>query len=313
MKLRIRKPKDSSDQQDPEKAKAGGKPKGLEVGKFEVSEDKLKFFVAKGFGKKQWVVAREIPVAEVESINGEGNELTVTSKGVAEAFHTKDKTGSFATFVEQVNAMLETQRSGQQKTAETNQKTTQRKVELIAVIEKAVRIVDLSFDVLIGLQDKRIDWQQIETSASGLGESLNFTAQTLPPLNLEYVKIGSAAKAQTPKDTSNEAFNLLKTAYRYFDNLNPEDDVKENQPNFQTTKNLVLAYFLVNDLLLGRFVGDKDNTREIHELDVALQRLAEANFIVNLEVLKGSLNLEDEKQAVIEGTRAVFKEQLKYL
>src|SRR5208283_1362316 len=236
-----------------------------------------------------------------------------TSKGVAEAFHTKDKTGSFATFIEQVNAMLETQRSGQQKTAETNQKTTQRKVELIAVIEKAVRIVDLSFDVLIGLQDKRIDWQQIETSASGLGESLNFTAQTLPPLNLEYVKIGSAAKAQTPKDASNEAFNLLKTAYRYFDNLNPEDDVKENQPNFQTTKNLVLAYFLVNDLLLGRFVGDKDNTREIHELDVALQSLAEANFIVNLEVLKGSLNLEDEKQAVIEGTRAVFKEQLKYL
>ncbi|MGA2524955.1 MAG: hypothetical protein ABSF65_12510, partial [Candidatus Bathyarchaeia archaeon] len=217
MKLRIRKPKDSSDQQEPEKAKAGGKPKGLEVGKFEVSEDKLKFFVAKGFGKKQWVVARVIPVAEVESINGEGNELTVTSKGVAEAFHTKDKTGSFATFVEQVNAMLETQRSGQQKVAETNQKTTQRKVELIAVIEKAVRIVDLSFDVLIGLQDKRIDWQQIETSASGLGESLNFTAQTLPPLNLEYVKIGSAAKAQTPKDTSNEAFNLLKTAYRYFD------------------------------------------------------------------------------------------------
>jgi hypothetical protein len=95
--------------------------------------------------------------------------------------------------------------------------------------------------------------------------------------------------------------------------LNPEDDVKENQPNFQTTKNLVLAYFLVNDLLLGRFVGDKDNTREIHELDVALQSLAEANFIVNLEVLKGSLNLEDEKQVVIEGTRAVFKEQLKYL
>ncbi|MGA3112570.1 MAG: hypothetical protein ABSE15_11200 [Candidatus Bathyarchaeia archaeon] len=313
MKLRKKKPQTSSDQPEPEKKKAEGKPKGLEVGKFEVSEDKMKFLVAKGFGKKQWVVAREIPIVEVENIEGVDNELTVTSKGVAESFHTRDKTGSFTTLVEQVNALLEVQRVGQQKRVETNQKSTQRRAELLVVIEKAVRIVDLSFDLLIGLQDKRINWQQIETSAGGFDENLNFTGQTLPPLNLEYGKISSAAKAQMPKDASNEAFNILKTAYRYFDNLKPEDDVKENPPNFQTTKTLVLAYFLLNDLLLGRFVDDKNNTREIHELDVALQSLAEANFLVNVEVLKGSLNLEDEKQAVIEGARAVFKEQLKYL
>ncbi|MGA2682887.1 MAG: hypothetical protein ABSF44_13935 [Candidatus Bathyarchaeia archaeon] len=313
MKLRRKKPEDSSDQQAPHKEKSKGKPKGLEVGKFEVSEDKIKFFVAKGLSKKQWVIAREIPVAEVEHIESVDNELTVTSKGIVDSFHTKDKTGSFTGLVEQVNAMLEEQHISQEKTSQANERTTQRRTELLSVIDRTVHTVDLSFDVLIGLQDKRINWQQIENSAKGFSENLNFTGQTLPPLSLEYTKITSAARAQVPKDASNGAFNILKATYRYFDGLKPEEDIMENSPNFQTTKNLVLAYFLLNDLLLGRFVGDENNAREIHELDVALQSLAEANFIINAEALKGSISLEDEKQTVIDGARAVFKEQLKYL
>jgi lipopolysaccharide export system protein LptA len=70
---------------------------------------------------------------------------------------------------------------------------------------------------------------------------------------------------------------------------------------------------LLNDLLLGRFVGDKDNRREVIELEAALQNLAAANFKVDVEALKGSLDLEAEKQAVIEDSRALFKEQLKQL
>ncbi len=47
MKLRRKKPEDSSSQQEPQKKKLKGKSKG-----FEVSEDKMKFFIAKGVGKK---------------------------------------------------------------------------------------------------------------------------------------------------------------------------------------------------------------------------------------------------------------------
>ena len=52
MKLRREKPEDSSSLQEPQGKKAKGKPRGLEVGKFEVSEDKMKFIVAEGLGKK---------------------------------------------------------------------------------------------------------------------------------------------------------------------------------------------------------------------------------------------------------------------
>jgi hypothetical protein len=310
MKLRRKQSEESSNQQKPRKKK----PKGLEVGKFEVSDNAVKFFAAKGFGKKQWVTVREIPVLEIEHIENMDNELRITWKGVAvpESFFTQEKGDSFSKLVEQINGILEDQR----KTVETNEKTALRRSELLEVINASIGIVDLSFDVLIGLQDKRINWQQLEAFSNGFGENLNFTGQTLPPLNLDFSKIVSAVKTQEPNEASKEAFNILKATYEYFNGLNPDEDIKENPPNFQTVKMLISAYFLLNDLLLGKFVGDKENSRETGELETALQNLAEANFKVDVEELKRSIDnisLEGDKQTLIEDARAAFKEPLKQL
>ena len=308
MKLKRNRSEDSSDQQKPRKKK----PKGLEVGKFEVSDNTAKFYAAKGLGKKQWIVVREIPVLEIEHIENLDNELSITWKGVTDSFFTKEKTDSFSKLVEQINGILEDQR----KTAETNEKTALRKSELLRVINASIGIVDLSFDVLIGLQDKRINWQQLEAYSNGFGENLNFTGQTVPPLNLDFSKIASAVKTQVPNEASKEAFNVLKATYEYINGLNPDEDIKENPPNFQTAKTLILAYFLLNDLLLGKFVGDKENGIETGELETALQNLAEANFKVDVDGLKSNIdkiNLEGDKQTLIEDARAIFKEQLKQL
>ena len=308
MKLRRKRSKDSSDQQEPQKKK----PKGLEVGKFEVSDNTVKFFAAKGFGKKQWVTVREIPVLEIEHIENLGNELTVTWKGGTDSFFTKEKGDSFSKLVEQIKGILENQR----KTVETNEKAAQRRRELLEVIKSSINIVDLSFDVLIGLQDKRINWQQLEAYSNGFSENLNFTGQTLPPLNLDFSKIASAVKTQVPNEASKEAFHILKTTYEYFNGLKPDEDVKENPPSFQTAKTLILAYFLLNDLLLGKFVGDKESGIETSELETALQNLAEANFKVDVEEVKRSIDKispEGNKQSIVEDNRAIFKEQLKQL
>ena len=310
MKLRRNKSEDSSDQQKTQKKK----PKGLQIDKFEVSDNTVKFFAAKGFGKKQWILVREIPVLEIQHIENMGNELSVTWKGAAapESFFTKEKVDSFSKLVEQINGILDDQR----KTVETNEKTALRRSELLRVTNASISIVDLSFDALIGLQDKRINWQQIEAYSNGFIDNLNFTGQTLPPLNLDFSKIAPAVKTQMPNEASKEAFNILKATYEYFNGLNLDEDIKENPPNFQTAKTLILAYFLLNDLLLGKFVGDKENSREISELETALQNLAEVNFKVDVEELKGNIDkisLQSDKQTIIEDTRAIFKEQLKQL
>jgi hypothetical protein len=305
MKLRRSKPEDEAEQQEK-------KPKGLEVSKFEIVDNAAKFYTAKGLTKKQWVVVREIPLADIEHVEKFGNELTVTWKGVNDSFFTKEKIDLFGGLQEQVDALHETQ----QKTAEVNGRATLRRSELLEVINSAVSVVDLLFDALIGLQEKRINWTQMETFSSGFTEKLNFNGQTLPPLNLDYSKIDAAVKTQVPKDASKEALDILKKTYEYFNGLNPEEDIKETAPSFETAKTLISAYLMLNDLLLGKAVGEKDNQKETSALQAELQRLAEAKFTVDFEDVKRSIeefNLAENKQNPIDNSRAIFKEQLKKL
>jgi copper chaperone CopZ len=137
----------------------------------------------------------------------------------------------------------------------------------------------------------------------------------MPPLNLDFSKISSVIKSQIPKETSNEAFSILKALYGYFNGLNLDEDIKENHPNFRDVKAVILAYFILNDVFLGKVVGDKEITEEVSQLEGVLQNLAgETNFKVNVDELKGNIDkmgLDSDKEKVIERSRKIFKEQLK--
>jgi len=204
-----------------------------------------------------------------------------------------------------------------QELSENNGKAALRGNELLGVINASIGIVDLSFDVLIGLQKKRINWQLLEGYSNSFGENLNLTGQSMPPLNLDFSKIFSAIKRQIPRETANEAYTILETVYGYFNGLSLDDDIKESLPNFQDTKAVVLAYFMLNDFLFGKVVGDNENREEKAQLETVLQDLADkSNFKVNVEELRGSMDkncLESDMESVIEDSRGIFKEQLKSL
>ena len=282
----------------------------VEVNKVEIADNALKFFVAKGRRKKQWVIVKEIPVYEIEHIESFGNHLSVTWKGVTSSFFFKNKNESFGKLADDVNGILEEQR----KALVNNEKVALRRNELLGVINASIGVVDLSFDVLLGLQEKRINWQLLEGYSNDFGERLSFTGQTLPPFNLEFSRINSAIKSQIAKDTSKEALNILEAMYRYFNSLSLDDDFKESRPNFQIAKDVVLAYFMLNDLLLGMVVGDKENKEENSQFEIVLQNLAaEANFKVDTDELKGLINkigLDGDKGSVIKSSRGIFKEYL---
>ena len=103
--------------------------------------------------------------------------------------------------------------------------------------------------------------------------------------------------------------------YGYFNGLNLDDDLKENHPNFQDAKAVISAYFMLNDLLLGKVVGDKKNKEEISELESVLLNLAaETNFKVNIDELKSTINkidVDSNRESIIERSREIFKQQLK--
>jgi hypothetical protein len=289
------------------------KPKGLAVTKFELADNTVKFFVAKGVRKKRWVVVKEIPVYEIAGIEHFGNELSVTWKGVTDLFFMKKNAESFGKLCDEVKGMLEEQR----KTLENSEKDSLRRSDLTGVINASIGIVDLSFDILMGLQEKRVNWKRLEGYSSGLGEKLSFNGQTMAPLNVDFSKISLTIKKQVAKEASREAYGILKLIYGYFDGLSLYDDLKEACPNFQNARGVILAYYTLNDMLLGRVVGEKDNKKESLSLETVLQSLAnETNVKVNAEELKGSIDrmgVESDRESVIEDARAIFKEQLKLL
>lgn len=137
-----------------------------------------------------------------------------------------------------------------------------RRTELLEVVKVSIGLIELSFDILIGLQEKRINWVQLEKYSENFGLNLNFTLQTMPSLNLDFLKISSAINSQNLHKTSKEAYNILKTIFDYFNGLSDDDDFKESVPNFQSARAIILAYNILNDLLLGKLVGDKEDKRE---------------------------------------------------
>jgi hypothetical protein len=280
------------------------------VSEYELSNGTLRFFDVKGLLKKKWTLVKEIPVYEITSIESYWNELSVTWNGVTNLFFRKDSFESFSDLRQKILVLLEERR----KTLEFDEKASLRKTDLISIIGASIDIVDLSFDILIGLQEKRVDWKRLEVYSSSLAENLNFPLQTLVPFMLDFQKISSAVNKQVPKETSKEVYRILKSAYGYFDSLKPEDDLKETHPNFQDAKAIINAYYTLNDLLLGKVVGEKDNKKEKHQLESVLQILVNnTNFKVGIEELKIGIDKvisENDLESIIEDVRAIFREKI---
>src|SRR5665647_216567 len=198
-----------------------------------------------------------------------------------------------------------------------DEQVTLRRTELLELVKVSIGLIELSFDILISLQEKRVNWVRLEQYSKDFGPNKNFTLQTMPPLNLDFLKISSAINSQNLQKTSKETYNILKTIFEYFNDLSIDDDFKDSIPNFQSAKAIILAYYTLNDLLLGKLVGDKENKKESHQLESALEILSNnTSFKVNIEELRvniENLTPDNDLEGVIDNARGIFKEQLKQI
>ena len=291
--------------------KTNPKPKGLTITKYDLSDNVVKFFATQGFLKKASVILKEIPILEIKNIESFGNELNATWKGIVYSFVFKQKSESFRPLQDQIQGLLEEQ----QHTIESNEKFNLRNSSLTGTINTSIGIVDICFDILIRLHEKRVDWTLLESYANSLGDSLNLKAQTLPPFNLNFAKVSAAIKKQVPQETAKEVYNILKSIYAYFEGLKPDDDLKENSLRLQNANAVILAYYTLNDLLLGKVIGETDIIKESLALKSVLLGLAnQSNVKVNFDELNeslGRLDFKADSENVVEHTRAIFKEPLK--
>jgi hypothetical protein len=282
------------------------------INKVEIINDTLKFSVTKGLISKRWIVVKEIPVLEITRIENFGKELTVAQTDATETFFMKGKAETLGEIRDSINKLLE-----QRKSQASNEISDQERNELLGVISASISVVDSLFDVLIALQEKRINWQHVENRASSLVENHGYSGQTIPPLNLDFARISSSIKKQLPRETSKEAYNILKTVYTYFNGLNVGDELKESHLNSQNAKTLILAYYTLNDLFLGSAVGDKENKKEKSHLELVLQNLAnEIDFKINVDEVTVNIDkmgVESDRESVILASRELFKQQMEQL
>jgi hypothetical protein len=298
-------PDQAATQEAPKKQKKR-KPTGQKVGKYEVAEDKIKFYAAKGMFKKRWVVVKEFPVFEVSEPECVGNWLRFKWKDESYSFILPKKTDSFAKLYEQIQAKFEEQ----QKKRVQNEKAALRKTELLAALNAVLPVVDTSFNILLALHQKRVDWTMLEGYTQAWGAPLSFRAVSLPPLDLDYAKAVTAVKCEAAKETSKETLNILKVVHGYFTGLKPEDDIAEAAPNFEHAKAVVLAYYTLNDLLLAKVVNDKDAKKEAAYLEENLKLLSDTSgFKVEAAAVMAVVNGSGE--GVVGEVRGLFLEQLK--
>ena len=286
------------------------KPDKLMVEKYELTNDLLKFFVAKGFPRKQWVLIKEMPIYEITSIESFGNELRIVSNGSVCEFIFKEKNESFVMLRDQLRGLLEEK----QKNIEIIENTNPRKNDLNSLISFSISIVDLSFNILMGLSRKKINWGILEGSIDSVKTNLSFKGQTIEPLNVDFGEFFAAIKKHAPKETSKEAINILKTIYSYFDSLKTDNELNKE---LQNAKTAILAYYALNDLILAKFVGGRTDETENSALESALLSLADkSNVKINFGELNASLarlSVEGENLSLVEDTRAIFKDQLRLL
>ncbi len=312
---RHKKEADQNPQQStqPEPQKPKKKPTGLSITKYEIAEDKIKFQDIKGSFKKRWVTVKEFPIYEISALESLDNWLSLTWKDETHSFLLKKKTDSFAKLQEQLQSMLLEHQTALQK----KEKATLRRTDVLNALNAFLPIVDSSFDILMGLHQKRVDWSRIEAIMQPLGGNFSFKAQSLASLEIDFSKVAGVVKSQAAKDTSKETFYVLKTIHDYFTGLKAEDDLADTSPNFEHIKAVVLAYYTLNDLLLAKIVGEKDREKEETYLEGKLKTLYEGTNvkmgIEQLLAIMDRLSVDLDRDDVVGEARVLFREQLKLL
>jgi hypothetical protein len=298
-------PQETAPNQKPKKTP---KIKATPIGKYELSEGTVTFSALNGTIKKKWVKRGEFFLSEITHVETVGNIISITRGATVYNYVHTAKTASFKPLEEQILAYL----SQEQTTTQNSLKIAALKTELAKAINASIPTVDLCFDVLAGLNQKRVNWITIEETASKLGGNINFSSQTLAPLNVDLSKIPLSVKSQVPKDVTADAMAVLKSIYGYFDALTSPDGLLENTQNVYNTKKAMLAYYTVNDVLLAKVTGQKDDEKELSALDTVVLELADKSSLkISLEELKTAFNNVDRGELGAEDVRAMFRVQLR--
>ncbi len=278
-------------------------------GTLEFAEGTLKFYVERGRFKKKSEVVREIPLTDIENATLSGTELSIIWKGVADIFVVVKEEQANAIF-EEVDSALKKQKE----TLETEKVSAQIPNELIDTIKASLETTDSLFDILRGLQG-RVDWSRVENLLKRSEEiAKDIPGQETYSIEIDFIKSASAIKNNRPEEILKEVYDYLKLLDSYLNKIASDNVLpQKTHPDYEDAKQMLLAYYALNDIIIGNMVGDKEISKERNELSAILEGLAktmESGLEVDA-IIRVTDRLVNEKvdDSLIAESRMVFKQQ----
>jgi len=278
-------------------------------GTMEFAEGTLKFYVERGRFKKKSEVVREIPLTDIENAALSGTELSITWKGVADIFIVEKEEPANAIF-EEVDSALKKQKE----TLETERTPPQIPNDLIDTIKASLETTDSLFDILMSLHG-RFDWNRLENALKSSEENANLLPiQKTGIMIIDFTKLESTIRNNRLEEISKEVYDTLKSLSGQLNELALNNVLPEKvHPDYEDAKRIILAYYTLNDIIIGTIVGDKEINRERNELAAMLEGLAKTvELHIDVDaIIRVSDRLVNEKvdESLIEQNRRVFKQQ----
>lgn len=295
----------------PENPERTPKLKGTIVGKYEIIEGKLKFYAIKGVFKKRWVAISEFPIFEITNVDSIGHGLNLTWNGITYSFLHQKESETFSELRDQLLGLL----AEQQQMTEKTRKENQLRAELVAVLNTTLGAVDLTFEILLELHEKRVNWKSLTAYSDNLTRGVSWTGEILPPLTVDFSSISDAITRQVPKEISRETLSVLKAIYIYFGSLPNKEDT-EGSELFEKAKNAMICYLMLNDVIFARETGQKDDPQELEALEKALSRLSDESKIkISLDEIVASIQKTSEpgSKVDVDDFREIFRQQITLL
>ena len=270
-------------------------------GVLEVSNDTVKFYVETGRFRKHRETIRNIPIAEIDSLERQENDLSLAWKENTDVFAVAE-TSKVLAIHERILAGLKEQQKPAEITVAETQKQPDKTNLLMQETATTIDVANALFSIL-GHLHGRVDWKLVELGFKQVDEaSAKLTSLGTDFAFLDVKPISVAVQQRYPKEVADRTLEALKTLHKHFnsDDSSPTEGVDKPRPNKKDWKVLVQAFYVLNDLKIGAVVGDKDSEKETTELMNLLDELTkQPGSRIDMSAVKTSLeklSLGKEKQ-----------------
>ena len=284
-------------------------------GVLELSGNKLIFSVSKGFLRKKKVIVREISLSDIIDVKYSNARLIISWMGaytfrevfVAEK-EKQEKLNKLANLLEETLRKLKEEEA---KIKERQRKELERKVKeklekTIKIYLKAEETINALFGILRCLAS-RAEWNRAEDYLKKFLDNAKSLQKLTPDLDMDLTKISLAVRGHYRQETIDETYGILSYLYNYLvgrEMSEQAEEIENIHPNPEDLKDVILANYMLNDIVLGAIVEDSNIQKEIDHFLGLLEKINN-NKVMEIEVskIKEAMNrlfTEGEKEDVLE-------------